>query len=230
MKDVLSLASSSWWGGYSYSSAYSYQTDDEGDWILTCNIDIDVTWNDMTDAEKEYYTTYMASEEYVEEIGEGMEERMTNEGEVSAVTSSYSCTTEGNGGFASSDSSGSSNVPFSTWNLNSYDFSDWFLLLFILFSGCFLCFGCGYAMHRRRVLKALEDLSVEQLKDNEEDEEDAGDEIGMVPTNYTPKMTVNTSVPLHNAAPSYGDAVMTPNEPEIEIGVSVHQSKMGLLN
>ena len=171
----------------------------------------------------------LPSEDYDEDMSEGLEERMTVEGEVSAVTSSYSCTTAGNGGFASSDSSGSSNVPFSTWNLNSYDFSDWFLLLFILFSGCFLCFGCGYAMHRRRVLKALEDLSVEQLQDNEDDE-DAGDEIGMVPTNYTTKVSVNTSVPVHNAAPSYGDAVMTPNEPEIEIGVSVNQSKMGLLN
>ena len=36
-------------------------TDDEGDWVANCNIDIDVTWNDMTDAEKEYYTTYMSS-------------------------------------------------------------------------------------------------------------------------------------------------------------------------
>lgn len=221
---MLSLESSSWAGGYSYQSGWSYGSDEEGEWFLNYYIDIDVTWNDMTDSEKNYYTAYILSEEFEEEISEGLEERMTSEGEVSAVTSSSSCTTaSGNGAFGSSDSSGSSNVPFSTWNLNSYDFSDWFVLLFVLFSGCFLCFGCGYAMHRRRVLKTLEDLSVEQLKDDEE----AGDEIGMV--NYSPKVAVNTSAPMHNNTASYGDAVMTPNEPEIEVGVSMAQSK-GLLN
>jgi len=228
---VLSLESASWSGGYSYQSGWSYQTDEEGDWILNYYIDIDITWNDMTNSQKEYYTSYMLSEDFEEEIGEGLEDRMTAEGEVSAVTSSSSCwTSTSNAGFASSDSSGSSNLPFSTWNLNSYDFSDWFVLLFILFSGCFLCFGCGFAMHRRKVLKTLEDLSVEQLEDNEDLDDDDDGGIAMVPSNYTAKVEVNQSVPVHGAAASYGDAVMTPNEPEIEIGVSVHQSKMGLLN
>ena len=162
--------------------------------------------------------------EFQEEMAEGIEDKMTTDGEVTSVTSSPSCTSTESAGFSWTSSSSDADLPFSSWNLNTYSFANWFLLMFLLCSGCFLCFAVGYGMHRRRVMKTLEDLSVQSLGAGAMDQRR---EVAMVPTSHSPKVNVNA--PVHATNVSVGDAVYTPAEAEIEIGVSVHQSKMGML-
>ena len=65
LKAVLSLSTSSWGGGYSYQSGWQYQADDEGEWVLHYYIDIDLEWSDMTCSERDYYSAYMASGEWL---------------------------------------------------------------------------------------------------------------------------------------------------------------------
>jgi len=224
MKLVLSLASSSWGGGYQTHSGSHYQTDEEGEWVLHYYIDIDLQWDGMTCSEREYYSTFMASDEFVEEMSEGIEDRMTSDGEVSSVTVTESCTSSaGNGGFTLSSSSTNSDVPFSSWDLTTYDFSDWFVLMFVLFTGCFLCFSCGFLSHRRRVLKALEEATYSSFGDRQ-------DEVEMMPAEYPPKKTT-LDLPTHRVGISMsgGDAIVTPPDGDIPVGVSLYNSKMGIL-
>ena len=167
------------------------------------------------------------TDEFAEEMGEGIEDRMTTEGEVSSVTVTTSCSTSENAAFGSASTATDSALPFSSWNLNTYSFSDWFVLLFVLCAGCSFCFGAGFMMHRRRVMKALEDAAISSFGAQQDD-------VAMVPTTYgrNPKVDVNAPIyETHETDDRFGggDAVATPAAAEIEIGVSVHQNKMGML-
>ena len=162
-------------GNIGYSSYYSwggeYRKDEvTGAWRIWIYDDIDIDFTEMECSIRDLLIAYMRDDSEVngakfkarmrELILSDMQGRhvINNPGYVDIITVTVTCaTTTDAAAFGAIDEDGNIELPFSTWNLNSYDFSDWFVLLFVLFTGCACCFGCGWAMHRRRVFKAMDD-------------------------------------------------------------------------
>merc|ERR1712154_711766 len=89
---------------------------------------------------------------------------MNKVGRVTSVKVSVSCENSENGAFGHKvKEDGTVSIPFSKWNLNSYDFSDWFVLLFVLMSLWCFCFCCGWFMHRKKVMKALNEMDINEF-------------------------------------------------------------------
>ena len=147
---------------------------------------------------------------------EAIEEDMGNTaGKVTGIEVTISCGETGSAAFGAIDDDGNVELPFSTWNLNTYDFSDWFVLLFILFTGCACCFGCGWAMHRRRVFKAMDNASISDFGDQP---------MVTMDGNQSPMGQTSNIQPVDDNYHNTND-----NEPEIEIGVSVNSNRNGIM-
>ena len=222
-------------GNVGYSSYYSWggkyqQNDQTGAWEIWIYDDIDIDFTEMECSIRDLLIAYMRDDSEVNGakfkaqmralILEDMQGRhgINNPGYVDIVTVTVTCASTDAAAFGAIDEDGNIELPFSTWNLNSYDFSDWFVLLFVLFTGCACCFGCGWAMHRRRVFKAMDDASISDFG----------------ATHETPMVTMDAQAsPQHIQASHDDDYNQTygGNEPEIEypIGVSVNSNNHGIM-
>eukprot|EP00486_Rosalina_sp_Unknown_P006302 CAMPEP_0201569412 /NCGR_PEP_ID=MMETSP0190_2-20130828/11068_1 /ASSEMBLY_ACC=CAM_ASM_000263 /TAXON_ID=37353 /ORGANISM="Rosalina sp." /LENGTH=686 /DNA_ID=CAMNT_0047991689 /DNA_START=126 /DNA_END=2186 /DNA_ORIENTATION=+ len=226
-KELIDLQSRNGWSSY-YSWGGSYSKGDAGNWILNIYDDIEVDFSEMECSLRDFLKEYMETGNEFKDsmkslIQSDMEDRHgAGCGYVDSVTVVVTCTTSNAAAFGAIDEDGNVELPFSTWNLNSYDFSDWFVLLFVLFTGCACCFGCGWAMHRRRVFKAMDDASISDFGGN-----------GNVAMD-TPMVTMDGNasphihVDAHHVADNSNYAMHT-NEPEIEIGVSVNSNNHGIM-
>ena len=222
------------WGGKYEKSTTT------GNWILYIYDDIDVSFNEIECTLRDYYTNYMQGlENFGTEYEDGMKLGITtamdarhgeNSGFVDSITVTVACDDSSAAAFGAIDEDGNVELPFSTWNLNTYDFSDWFVLLFVLFTGCACCFGCGWAMHRRRVFKAMDEASISDF--GHHPNQGPSTPIVAMDGNASPHIQITAQHVPDNSG--YADAIMqqeqeTNDEPEIEIGVSVNSNTHGIM-
>eukprot|EP01084_Bolivina_argentea_P122608 217246_1 len=125
-KDLLSLSQESGWNaGWSWGGYYAKV---DGEWVLFIEDDVAVSWTDMDCDKKEIVQAYLESDEYAAAMALGVEEIMgSSTGTVTSTVVEVSCSTSSASAFGAVDDSGDIILPFSTWNLNTYDFSDWFV-------------------------------------------------------------------------------------------------------
>jgi hypothetical protein len=219
--------------GYSTSTKFvSYSYDwSIGAWVdTTIDYTMNIDWNyadcdrkvtlmaalDDTTALEDYITTYVAT-------------YSTDNGEIIAVTvNANTCSASGtSSAFGTVTDDGTVSLPFSTWNLNTYDASDWFLLIFIMLTVCLLMFVCGWCIHKRKIKKAIEESNISEFA--------MGDttDLNQTGTGSKKKMSADKRVELnasnddyHNFetdAANHTQQLSDGHEDEIEIGVSVAQ-------
>lgn len=230
-KQLTGLANKGGWrAGYSWGG--NYRKNAKNNWELYIYDDVGTDFSEMECTWRDVLIAYMRDGEQGGDEGteggtyfkDAMKSLIlsdmtdaygSNPGYVDAVTVVVTCTTTDAAAFGAIDEDGNIELPFSTWNLNTYDFSDWFVLLFVLFTGCACCFGCGWAMHRRRVFKAMDDASISDFNANPE----------------APMVTMDGNASPQNITTTddYHNATYATNEPEIEIGVSVNSNNHGIM-